>query len=77
MEPRRPGRASPAAAELPAAANGPHANGMLSLLMDVLGPIAAIPALIGIWSQRFPFVGGLVLACPAIAVLLLHRFVIG
>ncbi|WP_420996732.1 hypothetical protein ACKI2N_011335 [Cupriavidus sp. 30B13] len=65
------------AADLPAAANGANPNGALSLLMHVLGPIAAIPALIGIWSQRFPLVGGLVLACPAIAVLLLHRFVIG
>ncbi|WP_454721464.1 MULTISPECIES: hypothetical protein [Cupriavidus] len=67
----------PAAAELPMAATGPHADGILSLLMQILGPIAAIPALIGIWSQRFPLVGGLVLACPAIAILLLHRFVIG
>lgn len=49
----------------------------LSLLMHVLGPIASIPALIGMWSQRFPALGGLVLACPAIATLLLHRFVIG
>ena len=50
---------------------------LLSLLMHILAPIAAIPALIGMWSQRFPALGGLVLACPAIATLLLHRFVIG
>jgi hypothetical protein len=45
--------------------------------MHILGAVAAIPALIGMWSQRFPALGGLILACPAIAALLLHRFVLG
>ncbi|MGO4332929.1 hypothetical protein AB4Z48_39570 [Cupriavidus sp. 2TAF22] len=65
------------AAHATSAANATHTSTPLSLLMQVLGPIAAIPALIGMWSQRFPLVGGLVLSCPAIAILLLHRFVIG
>ncbi|GAB7550456.1 hypothetical protein [Cupriavidus sp. 8B] len=59
------------------AANAGHTDTLLSLLMHILGPIAAIPALIGMWSHRFPALGGLVLACPAIATLLLHHFVIG
>ncbi|GAI41715.1 unnamed protein product, partial [marine sediment metagenome] len=63
--------------EVSQAANAGNPNTLLSLLMHILAPIAAIPALIGMWSQRFPALGGLVLACPAIATLLLHRFVIG
>lgn len=63
--------------EVPQAVSGGHPDTLLSLLLHILGPIAAIPALIGMWSQRFPALGGLVLACPAIATLLLHRFVIG
>ncbi|KJK20561.1 hypothetical protein UB46_31880 [Burkholderiaceae bacterium 16] len=67
----------PGGSELPQAASGGQPDTLLSLLIHILGPVAAIPALIGMWSQRFPALGGLVLACPAIAALLLHRFVVG
>jgi hypothetical protein len=62
---------------VPQAASGGQPDTLLSLLMHILGAVAAIPALIGMWSQRFPALGGLILACPAIAALLLHRFVLG
>lgn len=63
--------------DAPQAANGDQPDTLLSLLIHILGAVAAIPALIGMWSQRFPALGGLVLACPAIAALLLHWFVVG